>query len=83
VYHRELQFGPMEHIIWNMELGDMAPEIHASQKSPKRDRLSCDAVLRTLSSFPRKPMNTKDGGIFVLYNLESEFALFGVRTWEI
>jgi hypothetical protein len=55
----------------------------AAQTSPKSDRLSSDAVLGILSSFPRKPMNTKVGDNFMAHNLYSEFALFGVRTWEI
>jgi hypothetical protein len=28
-------------------------------------------------------MNTKVGANFVAHNLDTEFALFGVRTWEI
>jgi hypothetical protein len=28
-------------------------------------------------------MNTKVEDIFVAHNLDTEFALFGVRTWEI
>jgi hypothetical protein len=28
-------------------------------------------------------MNTKVGDNFVAHNLDTEFALFGVRTWEI
>jgi hypothetical protein len=36
-----------------------------------------------LSSFPRKAMNTKVGDNFVAHNLDTEFALFGVRAWEI
>jgi hypothetical protein len=28
-------------------------------------------------------MNTKVGGNFMPYNQDTEFALFGVRTWEI
>jgi hypothetical protein len=65
------------------ELGDMAPEMSAAQTSPKSDRLSSKAVLVILSSFSRKPMNTKVGYNFVAHNLDTEFALFGVRTWEI
>jgi hypothetical protein len=38
---------------------------------------------RILSSFPRKPINTKVGDNFVAHNMDTEFALFGVRTWEI
>jgi hypothetical protein len=37
---------------------------------------------RILSSFPRKPINTKVGDNFVAHNMDTEFALFGVRTWE-
>jgi hypothetical protein len=39
--------------------------------------------LEILSSFPKKEMNTKVGENFVPYNQDTEFALFGVRTWEI
>jgi hypothetical protein len=39
--------------------------------------------LKILSSFPKKEMNTKVGGNFVPYNQDTEFALFGVRMWEI
>jgi hypothetical protein len=38
---------------------DMAPEIPAAQTSPKPDRLSSEVILGILSSFLRKPMNTK------------------------
>ena len=61
----------------------MAPEIPAAQTSPKPDRLSSEAVLGILSSFQRKAMNTKVGDNFVAHNLDNEFALFGVWTWEI
>jgi hypothetical protein len=36
-----------------------------------------------LASFPRKAMNTKVGDNFMAHNLDTEFALFWVRTWEI
>jgi hypothetical protein len=36
-----------------------------------------------LSSFPRKPMNTKVKDNLVAHNMDTEFALFGVRMWEI
>jgi hypothetical protein len=61
----------------------MAREIPAVQTSPKSDILSCEAILGILISFPRKSMNTKVEYNFVPHNLDSEFALFGVRTWEI
>jgi hypothetical protein len=64
------------------ELGDMSPEIPV-QTCLKSDRLSSEAVLGILSSFPRKAMNTKVGDNFVAHNLGTEFALFGVHTWEI
>jgi hypothetical protein len=51
--------------------------------SLKLGRLSSETVLRILSSFLRKPLNTKVGYNFVAHNLDTEFALFGVRTWEI
>ena len=73
----------MEGPIRVKELGDMAPEMPAAQTSPKSDRLSSEAVLGILCSFPRKAMNTKVGDNFVAHNLDTEFALFGVRTWEI
>jgi hypothetical protein len=65
------------------ELGDMAPEMPAAQTSPKSDRLSSETVLGILSSFPRKPMNTKVEDNFMAHNLDTEVALFGVQTWEI
>jgi hypothetical protein len=65
------------------KLGDMAPTMPTAHTSPKSDRLSSEAVLGILSSFPRKETNTKVGDNFVPHNLDTEFALFGVRTWEI
>jgi hypothetical protein len=73
----------MEGPIRVKELGDMAPVMSAAQTSPKSDRLSLEAVLGILSSFPRKAMNTKVEDNFVAHNRDTEFALFGVRTWEI
>jgi hypothetical protein len=58
----------------------MIPEIPIAQY---QNRFSSKADLEILSSFPRKAMNTKVGGNFVPYNQDTEFALFGVRTWEI
>jgi hypothetical protein len=58
----------------------MAPEIPAAQTSLKSDRLSSEVVLGILYSFPRKPINTKVGDNFMAHNLNTEFALFGVRT---
>jgi hypothetical protein len=37
-----------------LELGDMTPEMPAGQTSPKLEKLSPEAVLGILSSFPRK-----------------------------
>jgi hypothetical protein len=65
------------------DLGDMTPEIPVAQSVQNQNRLSSKADLEILSSFPRKEMNTKVGGNFVSYNQDTEFALFGVRTWEI
>jgi hypothetical protein len=65
------------------ELGDIAPEIPAAQSVRNHNRLSSRADLETLSSFLRKKMNTKVEYNFVEHNLDIEFALFGVRTWEI
>jgi hypothetical protein len=65
------------------ELGDMAPETLAAETSQKSDRLSSEAVLGILSSFLKKVMNTKVEYNFVAHNLDTEFSLFGVRTWEI
>jgi hypothetical protein len=48
-----------------------------------KNRLSSKADLEILSSFPRKEMNTKVEDNFVAHNLDTEFALFGVWTWEI
>jgi hypothetical protein len=61
----------------------MTPEIPVVQSVRNQNRLSFKADLEILSSFPRKAMNTKVGGNFVSYNQDTEFALFGVRTWEI
>jgi hypothetical protein len=63
------------------ELGDIAPEIPAARSV--RNRLSSEANLEILSSFLRKEMNTKVEDNFVAHNLDTEFALFGVRMWEI
>jgi hypothetical protein len=73
----------MEGSIWIRELGDMAPEIPAAQSVRNQNRLSSKADLEILSSFLRKEMNTKVEDNFVAHNLDTEFALFGVRTWEI
>jgi hypothetical protein len=48
-----------------------------------QNRLSSKTDLEILSSFPRKEMNTKVEYNFMAHNLDTEFALFGVRTWEI
>jgi hypothetical protein len=65
------------------ELGDMAPEIPVAQSVRNENRLSSKADLEILSSFPRKEINTKVEDNFVAHNLDTEFALFEVRTWEI
>jgi hypothetical protein len=65
------------------ELGDMTPEILVAQSVRNQNRLSYKADLEIFSSFTRKEINTKVGGNFVPYNQDTEFALFGVRTWEI
>jgi hypothetical protein len=65
------------------ELGDIAPEIPAAQSIRNQNRLASNADLEILSSFLRKEMNTKVEDNFVAHNLDTEFALFGVRTWEI
>jgi hypothetical protein len=61
----------------------MTPEIPVAQISSKSDRLSSETVLRIFSSFSRKAIRTKVGDNFVAHNLDTEFALFGVRTWDI
>jgi hypothetical protein len=61
----------------------MAPEIPAAQLVRDQNRLSSKADLEILSWFPRKEMNTKVEYNFVAHNLYTEFALFGVRAWEI
>jgi hypothetical protein len=65
------------------ELEDKAPEIPAAQSVRNQNILSSKADLEILSSFPRKKMNTKVEDNFVVHNLDTEFALFGVRMWEI
>jgi hypothetical protein len=61
----------------------MAPEITAAQSVRNHNRLSSKTDLEILSSFLRKEMNTKVEDNFVAHKLDTEFALFGVRTWEI
>jgi hypothetical protein len=61
----------------------MAPEIPAVQSVRNQNRLSSKADLDILSSFPRKELNNKVEDKFVAHNLDTEFALFGVRTCEI
>jgi hypothetical protein len=65
------------------ELEDIAPEIPSGQSVRNQNRLSSNADLENLSSFLRKEMNTKVEYNFVAHNMNTEFALFGVRTWEI
>jgi hypothetical protein len=65
------------------ELGDMPPEIPVAQSVRNQNKLSSKADLEILSSFSRNAMNTKVGGTFEPYNQDTEFVLFGVRTWEI
>jgi hypothetical protein len=59
------------------------PEIPAVQSVRNQNRFSSKADLEILSSFPRKEMNTKVEDNCVAHNLDTEFALFGVQTWEI
>jgi hypothetical protein len=73
----------MEGPIRIRELGDIAPEIPAAQSVRNQNRLSSKADLEILSSFLRNEMNTKVEDNVVAHNLDTEFALFGVRTWEI
>jgi hypothetical protein len=65
------------------ELGDMAPEIPTVQSVRNQNILSSKADLKILSSVLRNEMNTKVEDNFVAHNLDTEFALFGVQTWEI
>jgi hypothetical protein len=65
------------------ELEDMAPEISAVQSVRNQNRLSSKAGLEILSSFPRNKMHVKVEYNFVAHNLDTKFALFGVRMWEI
>jgi hypothetical protein len=57
------------------ELGDIAPEIPATQTVRNQNILSSKANLEILSSFLRKKMNTKVEDNFVAHNLGTEFAL--------
>jgi hypothetical protein len=59
------------------------PEIPAVQSVRNQSRLSFKADLEILSSFLRKQRNTKVEDNLMAHNLDTEFALFGVRTWEI
>jgi hypothetical protein len=61
------------------DLGDMTPEIPVAQSVRNQNRLSSEADLEILSSFPRNAMSTKVGENFIPYNQNTEFALFGVR----
>jgi hypothetical protein len=65
------------------EVGNMTPKVPTVQTSLKSDRLSSEAVLGTLSLFPRKAMNIKVEDNFMAHKLDTEFALLRVRTWEI
>jgi hypothetical protein len=65
------------------ELGDIAPKIPAAQSVRNQNRLSSKVDLEILYSFLRKEMSTKVEDNFVAHNLDTEFALFGLRTWEI
>jgi hypothetical protein len=65
------------------ELGDVAPEIPTAQSVRNQNRLSSKADLEILSSFPRKEINIQVEDNFVAHNLDTKFALCGVRTWEI
>jgi hypothetical protein len=73
----------MECPILVKQLGDMASKMPTAQTNPKSERLFSEAVLGILSSFPWKVMIIKVEDNFVAHNLDTEFALFGVRTWEI
>jgi hypothetical protein len=77
------QFRYVESSIRVKDLGDMTPEIPIAQSVRNQNRLSSMADLEILSPFPSKEMNTKVEDNFVEHNLDTEFALFGVRTWEI
>jgi hypothetical protein len=61
----------------------MTLEIPAAQLVRNQNRLSSKADFEILSSCPKKEMNTKVGGNFVPYNQDTEFVLFGVRTWDV
>jgi hypothetical protein len=80
---RYLRFGHVVGPIRIREIGDKTPEIPTAQSVRNQNRLSFKADLEILSSFPRKEMNTKVEDNFVAHNLDTEFSLFGVRTWEI
>jgi hypothetical protein len=73
----------MEVLFWIMELGVMAPEISAAQRSPSSNSLSCGAFLEIKMAFSEVPMTTKVVDLFEYYNLESRNVQFGVRTMEI
>jgi hypothetical protein len=72
----------MEGPIWVKKLGDIAPKIPAAQISSNQTnyipRLFWDLIF-----ISKKAMNTKVGDNFVAHTLDTKFALFGVRTWEI
>jgi hypothetical protein len=61
----------------------MALGIPVVQSVRNQNKLSSKADLEILSSFPRKEITTKVEDNCVAHNLDTEIALFGVRTWEI
>jgi hypothetical protein len=51
--------------------------------SPKSEQIIFKGRFGDLIFVLRKEMNTKVEDNFMAHNLDTEFALFGVRTWEI
>jgi hypothetical protein len=65
------------------ELGDIAPEIPVAQSVRNQNRLSSKTDLEIISSSLRKEMNNKVEDNVLAHNLDTEFTLFGARTWKI
>jgi hypothetical protein len=59
------------------------PRNNCCADKSKRRQIIFHGRFGILSLFTKKPMNTKVGDNFVEDNLDTEFALFGVRTWGI
>jgi hypothetical protein len=73
--------------IWKAQFGSRSQEIGPRNASCADKSEIRQIIFRgycgNLIFVPKKEMNTKVEDNFVAHNLDTEFALFGVRTWEI